>query len=197
MLAPSGVSLEALRAAPEGVRVTVSTRYRKHETDGFQTPTGLIEVYAERLLDHGHDPLPHYAPPATSPEAAPALAGRFPLRLTSAKTPLFCQSQHRNLPSLIGREPDPSIDMHPEAAAARGLGEGDWVRIETPIGSATARLRLRTELDPDVVVGHHGWWRGRRAGDANYNALIGHTEIDPISGAPGLRSTLCQIAALS
>ena len=66
------------------------------------------------------------------------------------------------------------------------------------IGSATARLRLRTELDPDVVVGHHGWWRGRGApGEGNYNALIGHTEMDPISGAPGLRSTLCEIAALS
>jgi len=195
LLAPSGVSLEALRAEPKGVRVPLKTRHRKYETDGFQTPTGLIEVYAEGLLAHGHDPLPSYAPPASSPEASPALAARYPLRLASAKTPLFCQSQHRNLPSLKRREPDPSIDMHPDAAAARKLSEGMWARIETPAGEATARVRFRAELDPDVVIGHHGWWQGLNAGDGNYNALIGHADMDPISGAPGLRSTLCEVSA--
>lgn len=195
-IAPLGVTLEQLRAEPRGVRVPLATRHRKYESEGFRTPTGLVEVYAEPLLEIGQDPLPCHAPPAESPEAAPVLAARFPLRLTCAKTPLFCHSQHRNLPSLRRREPDPSVELHPETAAARGLKDGDWARITTPSGSVTARIRCRAELDRDVAVGHHGWWQAHVPGDANYNGLIGHAAIDPISGAPGLRSTLCEIAPL-
>ena len=206
-LAPSGVSLEQLRAEPRGVRVALKTTHHKYREHGFATPTGLIEVYAERLLDVGQDPLPNYAPPMQSPEATPELAQRFPLRLTSAKSTLYCHSQHRGLGSLRKRETDPTIDIHPSTAEARGLAEGDWARITTPQGSVTARIHFRRELDPEVVVGHHGWWQACASlnapafaatgpGSANYNALIDHRAIDPISGAPGLRAALCQITAL-
>ena len=206
-LAPSGVSLEQLRAEPRGIRVSLPTQHHKYREQGFATPTGLVEFYAERLLDAGQDPLPSYTPPRQSPEGSPALAARFPLRLTSAKSPLYCHSQQRGLPSLRKREADPTIDVHPATAKTRGLAEGDWARISTPQGSVNARIHLRRELDPEVVVGHHGWWQGCAAldapafaatgsGSANYNGLIGHTEMDPISGAPGMRSSLCQIEAL-
>lgn len=206
-LAPSGVTLEQLRAEPKGVRVALPMRHHKYRDQGFATPTGLIEVYAEQLLDIGQDPLPNYTPPLQSPEGSPSLAAHFPLRLTSAKSPLYCHSQQRGLASLRKREADPTIDVHPSTAKARGLAEGDWARVSTPRGSVTARIHLRRELDPEVVVGHHGWWQACTAldapafaatgpGSANYNALIGHAEMDPVSGAPGMRSSLCEIAAL-
>ncbi|MBM3483629.1 MAG: molybdopterin oxidoreductase [Alphaproteobacteria bacterium] len=196
MLAPIGVTLEQLRAEPRGIRVPLETKHRKYESTGFQTPSGLIEVFAERLAERGYDPLPAHKAPALSPEAVPDIASRFPLRLSCAKTPTFCHSQHRNLPSLRAKEPDPTIDMHPETASTRGLKEGDWARITTPSGQASARVSLRRELEPGVVIGRHGWWRGLTAGDGNYNGLISHAAIDPISGAPGMRSSLCQVEAL-
>ncbi len=88
----------------------------------------------------------------------PAVRGTaIPLVLTSAKPMLFCQTQHRALPSLRKRALYPEVELHPAAARARGIAAGEWVRIETPEGSVRARARLNDSLDPRVVVGEHGW----------------------------------------
>ena len=66
-LGPSGVTLEEVRAHPEGVRVPLQARYRKHaELDaqsrprGFATPSRRIELYSETFLAHGYAPLPDF-----------------------------------------------------------------------------------------------------------------------------------------
>lgn len=164
-LAPSGVTLEQLRAEPAGVRVPLTTRHRKYavlERDaphGFRTPSRKIELYSEVLIEHGYAPLPEYEEPRTSPRSRPEFAQRFPLILTCAKSLWFCETQHRNVASLRSRVPDPQIEMHPEAALARGIEEGSWVRLETPHGAIRARAKLTTAIDPGVVCGQHGWWQ--------------------------------------
>lgn len=210
-LAPSGVTLEEVRAHPEGVRVPLQARYRKHaELDaqsrprGFATPSRRIELYSETFLAHGYAPLPDFVEPAIGPVAQPDLLVRFPLVLTCAKPTLFCQSQHRALPSLRRRAPYPEAILHPEAARVRGIAQGDWVSIETPNGGVRARAHLDADLDPRVVVGEHGWWQGcaelgaaaydpfTREG-ANFNLLIGSAVRDPISGTASHRAYLCEI----
>lgn len=214
MLAPSGLTLEALRAAPEGIRVPLETRYRKYAdiTDGvpkgFKTPSGRIEFFSEQLLDHGYPPLPDYEEPKVSHRAQPRLAARYPLTLTCTKDTLFCETQHRGLPSLRRRAPDPQVDLHPDAAGARGIADGAWVEIITPIGRARARARLDTGLAPDVVCGQHGWWQGcadidapgypaTGPGTANFNAIIGHDEVDDVSGSVPMRAYVCDVELLS
>ena len=175
-LGPSGISLETLRENPGGVRVPLQTRYRKYAEEkdgipaGFATPTRKIELYSETFLEHGYPPLPDYEEPLVSPVSRPDLAERFPLILTCAKSTQFCESQHRALPSLRKRARDPEVELHPDAAAERGIAAGDWVTIETPEGSVRARARLNETLDPRVVCGQHGWW-----------------QACPEIGAPGLR----------
>jgi len=44
---------------------------------------------------------------------------RFPLILTSAKTPVYCHSQHRNLPRLRRTLPEPIVEINPATAASR------------------------------------------------------------------------------
>ena len=210
-LAPTGVTLEQLRAAPGGVRVPLQTRHAKHaEPDangaprGFATPSRRVELYSQTFLDHGYAPLPDFSEPPVGPTARPDLATRFPLILTCAKPSLFCQTQHRALPSLRKRVPHPEVELHPEAAQARGIANGDWVSIETPEARVRARARLNTDIDPRVVVGEHGWWQGcAELGapgydpfgpmGASFNLLIGTAERDPVSGTPSLRSYLCEI----
>src|SRR6266704_5132451 len=57
-LGPSGLSLEALRDNPAGVRVPLQTRHQKYADrtegvpKGFATPTRKIELYSETLLEH-------------------------------------------------------------------------------------------------------------------------------------------------
>jgi anaerobic selenocysteine-containing dehydrogenase len=209
-LGPSGVSLDALREDPRGVRVPLQTRYRKYAEqkdgvpNGFATQTGRIELYCETLLEHGYPPLPEYEEPLVGPRSRPDLAERFPLILTCAKSTQFCESQHRGLPSLRRRERDPEVELHPSAAAERGIGAGDWVAIETPEGRVRARARLNESLAPGVVCGQHGWWQacpeiGAPGYDAfspdgaNLNLIIGYAAIDPVSGSVPHRAYLCQI----
>jgi anaerobic selenocysteine-containing dehydrogenase len=210
-LAPTGVSLEQLRATPGSVRLPLSVRHEKHaEPDatgaprGFPTPSRKVELYSQTFLDHGYPPLPDFSEPPVGPTARPDLAARFPLVLTSAKPSLFCQTQHRALPSLRKHARHPEVGIHPSAAGARGIADGDWVAIETPEASVRARARLNPNLDPRVVVGEHGFWQACAAlgepgydpfgpESANYNLLIGTAERDPVSGTPALRSYLCEI----
>lgn len=212
-LQPSGVSLEALRASPGGIRVPTATRHRKFAerknggVRGFSTPTRKIELYSETMLEHGYPALPEYEEPLVSPVSRPDLLERFPLILTCAKHTLFCESQHRSLPSLRRRAPDPEVELHPSSAAARGIAAGDWVRIETPNGSVRARARMNDSLAPDVVCGQHGWWQacpelGAPGYDpfgpdgANFNLLIGSDAIDPVSGSVPHRAYLCEVRRL-
>jgi anaerobic selenocysteine-containing dehydrogenase len=209
-LQPSGISLEQLRENPGGVRVPLQTRYRKFAEakdgtfQGFSTPTRKIELYSAVMLEHGYPPLPEYVEPLVSPVSRPDLAERFPLILTCAKHNLFCESQHRALPSLRRHALDPEVELHPLAAQARSIGGGDWVTIETPGGSVRARAKLNETLAPNVVCGQHGWWQacaeiGAPGYDAfssegaNLNLIIGNEAIDPISGSVPHRAYLCQV----
>jgi len=164
---------------------------------GFPTPTRRVEIYSERLLQHGYAPVPAFA--ATDIPAGPA---EFPLRLSSAKTVAYCHSQHRNIASLRRLAPDPIVEMARQPALARGIEEGDWVRIRTPDGSAVARAKLVAGLSPDTVFGQHGWWIDGPSGSpydaghplaANLNQITSTAVADPISGSIPLRSWWCEV----
>lgn len=209
-LAPSSVSLEALREQPRGIRVPQPERYRKYADQvdgaprGFKTPTRKIELYSEMLLEHGYPPLAEFEEPRVSPLSRPDLAERYPLILTCAKNGLFCETQMRALPSLRRKALEPEVEIHPATAAARGIGQGDWVRIETPEGSVRARARFDDTIARGVVCGQHGWWQacpeiGAPGYDpfspdgANLNLLIGNNAIDPISGSVPHRAYICEV----
>ena len=154
-LAPSGLTLEQLRADRRGVQVPLETPYRPYESPGpdggpvgFRTPSRRIELWSEVLQDHGYAPLPFYEEPAVSPRSRPDLAERFPLVLTCAKSLHFCETQHRGIARLRSRAPDPEVALHPDTAAARGIGAADWVHIETPHGHVRARAHLDANLAP-------------------------------------------------
>lgn len=213
-LAPSGVTLEQLRAEPGGVRLPLETRHRKHaELDGdaprgFRTPSRKVELYSEELLAHGYAPLPHFDEPRTSPRSRPDLADRFPLVLTSAKSLHFCETQHRQVASLRRAAPDPEVELHPDTARRRGIAAGDWVRLATPHGSVRARAKLNAGLDPQVVCGQHGWWQGCAElglpgyaplgpDSANLNLVLRQTPSDPISGSSPLRASVCDVSPLA
>jgi len=214
-LAPSGITLEQLRAERAGVRVPLATRHRKYAEAGddgvpagFATPTGRIELYAERFLEVGEPPVPTFTEPALSPRSRPDLAADFPLVLTCAKALHFCETQHRQVASLRRHVPDPQVEMHPDAAVARGIAEGDWVEVRTPKGVVRARAELNDALAPGVVSGQHGWFDACEEldlpgyppfgpGSANLNLVLSQTPSDPISGSSPLRAQLCEVTRLT
>lgn len=210
-LRPSGISLEQLRAEPAGLRKPLTTRYRKYadrDADGnprgFPTPSRKIEFWSETFLDHGYSAMPDFVEPPIGPVARPDLAASFPLILTCAKPSLFCQTQHRALPSLRRRALHPEVELNPATAAARGIRNGDWVEVRTPAGAMRARARFSDQLDPRIVVGEHGWWQGCdelgiassdpfEANGTNFNLTVDAAVRDPVSGTPAHRSNLCEV----
>ncbi|SDJ60644.1 molybdopterin-dependent oxidoreductase [Streptomyces indicus] len=206
-LEPLGLTAAGLRARPGGVRVPRPLKYRKYAeccadgtVTGFATPTRRVELYSERLLDHGYPPVPvHREPAAPDPE--------FPLVLTNAKHGYFLHSQQRGLTTLRRRAADPCLDLSPETAAARGIAEGQWVELATRRGAIRLRARFDDSLHPSVVVGEYGWWQQATdlalpAADplsalgSNYNRLVDHSTTDPLSGSVPLRSQVCEVRPL-
>jgi anaerobic selenocysteine-containing dehydrogenase len=207
-LAPSGITLDDLRAHPEGVRVPLTTRHRKYADSGFATPSGKVELYSPTLAAHGYDPLPAFEEPRISPRSRPDLAERYPLILSCAKSLFFCETQHRQVAALRKSAPDPVVEMHPSAAETRGIAAGDWVSLDTPRGSVRARVKLNTTLDPQVVFAQHGWWQAcdelglpgyppYGPGSANLNLVLPQTPSDPISGSSPLRAGVCEVSPLT
>ena len=99
------------------------------------------------------------------------------------------------------------MELHPETATARGIAAGDWVLIETPLGSVRSRAKLNASLDPGVVCGQHGWWQAcdelglpgyppTGPGSANLNAVLAQGPSDPVSGSSPLRSSVCDVVPL-
>jgi anaerobic selenocysteine-containing dehydrogenase len=204
-LGPSGLSLEALRDSPRGIRVKLTAHYAKHadldaagHARGFPTPSRKVEFWSETLQAKGYAPLPAFVPPP------PPQADQYPLVLTCAKPTLFCQTQHRALPALRRRAMDPEVMLHPETAARRGIAAGDWVSVETRTGAMRARALLNAEIDARVVVGEHGWWQAAPDANApgydpfspagsNYNLTVDPSARDPISGTTAHRSGWCDV----
>jgi anaerobic selenocysteine-containing dehydrogenase len=63
--------------------LSVPFTYRKYEKDGFNTPSGKVELYSQKLKDLGFDPLPSYREPTESPVSTPALLEDYPLIITT------------------------------------------------------------------------------------------------------------------
>ncbi len=213
-LAPSGVTLDRLRSEPSGVRLDLETRHRKYAQpgpdgvpQGFGTPSGLVDLYVEAFIDVDEPPLPTFVEPSLSGRSRPELSEEYPLILSCAKSLYFCETQHRQVPSLRRHSPDPRVELHPDVATPRGIVDGQWVEIVTPLARVRARASVDDSLAPGVVFGEHGWFEPCEeldlsgyppfgAGSANLNLALAQTPSDPISGSSPLRSQMCEIVPL-
>ncbi|MHB9149873.1 MAG: molybdopterin-containing oxidoreductase family protein [Thermoleophilia bacterium] len=187
LLQPLGLTFEEFREV--GVAYDAMD-YRKHEKGllradgepGFETPTGKVELYSTVLEQCGLDPLPYFEEPPESPVSTPDVAEEYPLVLiTGARVRGFFHSEHRQIPRLRRMNPDPITEIHPETAAALGIGEGDWVFIESRYGRCRQRARLTPDIHPRVVSSQHAWWFPEKPGpepslfgvwESNINLLL-------------------------
>lgn len=214
MLEPLGLTVENLRSHPGGVKCEIDSRERKYSLPhhdgssrirGFDTETGLVELYSEFLQRHGQPAVPTFLPP-TEDEITRrnGTSRRFPLVLSSAKNGYYCHSQHRGLASLRKRAPDPIAEIGPGLARDRGVRDGDWIRVSTRNGVARFVAKVVQDLANDVVVTEFGWWQScpefdraplpvRGPESSNANSLISADAVDPVSGSIPHRSFRCNI----
>ena len=119
------------------------------------TPSGKIELYSTIFEQLGYDPLPHYQEPG-EPDAE---WSRYPLlNISGVRAMPYHHSEFRHVEGFRKRHPDPIVEIHVDLARRRGIADGDWVWIETPLGRVKQRARLTTSFDPRYISTQHGWW---------------------------------------
>ena len=157
-------------------RLAVPERYAPFAEGGFPTPSGKCEFYSETAVALGLDPLPDYIPPRENVRSNPALAQRYPLAFISPPCRNFLNSSFANLPFALKSEKEPRLDIHPDDAGARGIANGDRVRVYNDRGSYILKAAVSDRARPGVVVAPSVWWRklspdGRNANDLTSQAL--------------------------
>jgi biotin/methionine sulfoxide reductase len=125
------------------------------------TPSGKVEIASSTIASFGYEDCPGHPTwqPPREGVGSPAVA-RFPLQLIANQPATRLHSQldfgATSLASKIkAREP---VRIHPRDAAARGISEGDIVRLYNDRGACLAGAVLSEALRPGVVQLSTGAW---------------------------------------
>lgn len=174
-------------------RLNLARPFVPFANGGFRTPSGRCEFRSALLERRGLDPLPAWHPPAESPVSNPALAARFPLALITPPARNFLNSSFANLARFRDELGGPTLQIHPEDAARRGLAGGDPVRIHNDRGEFHARAIVTTDVRPGVVVSPSIWWQKFSGDGNNANAVTASTATD-MGGGPIFYDCLVEVA---
>ena len=135
---------------------------------GFRTPSGKAELYSQDLLAQGLDPVVAFVPPAESRNGSQK--NKFPLELLARKSDNFLNSSFSNVPSVAAMEEPGLLEMHAADAEARGIGQGDRVRVFNNRGEVFLKARVDGAVQPGVVGAKLNWAK-RNAGFQSINSL--------------------------
>jgi anaerobic selenocysteine-containing dehydrogenase len=144
----------------------------------FATPSGRCEFASSRLAALGQDPLPDHLPnhePANSSAA-------YPLAMISPPARNFLNSSFVNVDSLREIEREPLLEMHGDDAAARGIEDGQVVRVFNARGEYRCKAQVSRRARAGVVNGLGVWWRKLGLDGTNVNQLTSQRLTDMGNG---------------
>lgn len=198
IVAPAGISFEEFRKI--GIMVGPKL-YRHYEKEGFNTPSGKVELCSNRLKEWGFDPLPTYYENPETPFSAPEIAKDYPLIFTSWKRQCYRHTDDRQLATLRGLHPEPIVHIHPNTAKSLGITDGSWVYVETQRGRIRQRAAISDYMDSRVVGLDYGWWFPERGSEdlygwaeSNINILTnGKPPFNREMGSPVMRGICCRV----
>jgi len=187
------------RAAVEGARAPLDTvdferlrevgwaeadlpeDFRPFAQGGFGTPSGRLRLWSDDLP-------PGFDPPPGDAE---------PLALMTAKSAHhFLNSTYANLPRHLAGEGEPLLEMHPDDAAARGIADGEVVRVRNARAQVVARARIGDVVGRGVVALPSGWWGSRSPGGTSANALT-TDELTDRGGGGSFHSARVEVERLA
>jgi thiosulfate reductase / polysulfide reductase chain A len=170
-LAPSGISLEELRASPRGIFIKRThdsqPQYRRYANLFKDLPHGKVQCYNEFI--GGKDScegdvklsyFPVYQGPPEGIAETPDLVKEYPFALSDVHAHRFSQHSYmHDVPFLREQQPYPWLKINPAAAVKYGIGDGDWVRVESPHGWCKFKAEYFEGISPEVLMTKRGWWQ--------------------------------------
>ena len=149
----------------------------------FFTPSGKCEFYSEAAARDGFDPLPTFHPPHEVPIPTNGQRRNGRLALLSPSAHYFLNTNFANVERMVRRQGEIRLLIHPQDAAARGIGDGDWVRVWNERGALRLRARVSEDVRPGVCYVPSVWWRKFAADGQSVNVLTSQAEADMGGGA--------------
>jgi anaerobic selenocysteine-containing dehydrogenase len=135
-----------------------------------KTPDGMIDLFPESIAQHAPAGLYGY-------QSDPATA-EFPLALISP-------ASDRTISSTLGelRPRHAALQIHPADAAARGIADGEAVRVFNSHGEVQCPAALSADVPAGTVSLPKGLWRKSTYNGFTANALAPDTLTDIGEGA--------------
>jgi anaerobic selenocysteine-containing dehydrogenase len=121
---------------------------------GFRTPSGKAELYCEALKAQGLDPVVEFRPPS---ESRHAKRNGLPLELLSRKADNFLNTTFSNVPSVQELEEPGLLEISSVDARARGIADGDRVRVFNQRGDIELVARVDGKVQAGVVSATLHW----------------------------------------
>lgn len=151
-------------------------------SDGsYRTETGRLQFYWETIPvdgDYGQDidfmkeRLPYWDPPMEAWRENP-LAKKYPIVFTSERSKFKVHTQFTHVPWFLELEEEPYVMVNPSECVARGIADGDYIRLFNDRSSCVLRARFNDGTRPGMVVIDHGWDRDQFV-DGFYCDLLGY-----------------------
>lgn len=177
-----GITLERLREHG-WMRLNLAEDFAPFAEGKFPTASGKCELFSEKLEAMGLPAVPDFIPPAESRRSAPELGHKYPLALISPAAHAFLNSSFANLSKQLKQELRPFIEIHPEDAGARGIVDGDKVRVFNGRGACELYAVVTERARTGVVVSPSVWWNKLSPGGTNINQLTSQVLTDMGGGA--------------
>ncbi len=152
------------------------------------TPVQYLTVFSQTL-----DGKIHLTPPALGPEPfryRPPASERYPLALISPASSKMITSMmgEFNLPEL-------RLTIHPADAAARGIHEGDTVRVFNDLGEVVCRATVNERMRPGVAALPKGAWRKASLNGKTATALC-PADVQVVGGGACFNDARVEVARL-
>jgi anaerobic selenocysteine-containing dehydrogenase len=143
------MTIEKLRAC--GGIAAVNVSHVAHPNLEFPTASGKIEFLSRTAAEHGLPALPSY-------QSRDANGFSLELRMGRSINHFHSFYDHgRALPSLVKRDKRPTLWISADDAAARGIADGEAIRIHNSRGDAAAAAKITDRVPSGTVWIHDGW----------------------------------------
>lgn len=147
----------------------IGVRINGDDHVGFGTPSRKIEIYKEGWRRFGFNPMPVYKRLPSRDKKPEELV------LTTYKVNVHTQSRTASLKYLAELYHKNPAWINPSTAADRGIGDGDLIRVTSPLGHIVTRAHVTDGIHPEVIAistacGHDAYGR---------LAQLKHRDADP------------------
>jgi formate dehydrogenase len=168
-----------------------------HFSAALRTADKRVHIAPTELVARARELLA--APPASAPSG-------YPFQVGNRRHRHSMNSFLNELPGLHPGGKGSVVLIHPADAADLGIGDGDLVRVSSPVGEVEVHASISDRPRRGLVVMDHGW--GSRIFDpygvtapqsfgVNRNLLIDGEPVDPLSQSPAMSSGYVAVAAVS